>query len=31
MQWVTPGTGEALGPVEHALRETFIPALFQGL
>ena len=31
MQRVTPGVGEALGPVEEALREIFVPALFEGL
>ena len=31
MQMVTPGVGEALGPVEEALREIFVPALFNGL
>ena len=31
MQQVTPGIGDAFGPVEQALRETFIPDLFQGL
>ena len=31
MQRVTPGIGDALGPEEEALRETFLPALFQGL
>ena len=27
----TPGVGEAFGPVEEALREVFVPALFRGL
>ena len=31
MQRVTPGVGEAFGPVEEALREIFVPALFRGL
>ena len=31
VQRVTPGIGEALGQVEKALRETFVPALFEGL
>ena len=31
LQWITPGIGYAFGPVEQALWETFIPALFQGL
>ena len=31
MQRFTPGIGYAFGPVEQALQETFIPALFQGL
>ena len=30
IQWVTPGIGEAFGPVEKALRETFVSALFEG-
>ena len=28
---MTPGVGEAFGPVEEALREIFFPALFKGL
>ena len=28
VQRVTPGVGEAFGPVEEALREIFVPALF---
>ena len=28
---VTPGIGDAFGPVEKALRETFLPALFEVL
>ena len=31
MQRVTPGVGAAFGPVEEALREVFVPALFRGL
>ena len=31
MQRVTPGIGNAFNPVEKALRETFLPALFEGL
>ena len=31
MQRVTPGIGDVFGPVEKALRETFVPALFKGL
>ena len=31
MQQVTPGIGNAFGPVEKALQETFLPALFEGL
>ena len=31
MQWVTPGIGDAFVPVEKALRETFVPALLEGL
>ena len=31
MQQVTPGIGNTFGPVEKALRETFVPALFEGL
>ena len=31
MQRVTSGVGEAFGPVEEALREVFVPALFRGL
>ena len=31
VQWVTPGIRDAFGPVEEALQETFILALFQGL
>ena len=31
MQRVTPGIGDAFGPVEKALRETFVPELFEGL
>ena len=30
MQRVTPGIGDAFGPVETALRETFVPELFKG-
>ena len=31
VQRVTPGIGDAFGPVEQALQETCIPSLFQGL
>ena len=31
MQQVTPGVGDAFRPVETALKETFVPALFEGL
>ena len=31
VQRVTPGIGDAFGPVEKVLRETFVPALFEGL
>ena len=31
VQWVTPGIGDAFGPVVKALRETFVPALSEGL
>ena len=31
VQQVTPGIGNAFGPVETALRETFVPDLFEGL
>ena len=31
MQRVTPELGEAFGPVEEALREIFVPALFRSL
>ena len=31
MQRVTPGIGDAFGPVETALKETFVPALFEEL
>ena len=31
MQRVTPGVGAAFGPVEEALRDVFVPALFRGL
>ena len=31
VQRVTPGIGNAFGPVETALKETFVPALFEGL
>ena len=31
MQRVTPVIGDAFGPVEKALRETFLMAIFEGL
>ena len=31
MQRVTPGVGAAFSPVEEALREVFLQALFRGL
>ena len=31
VQRVTPGVGDAFGPVEEALREIFVPALYEGL
>ena len=31
MQRFTPGIGDAFGPVEKALRETFVLGLFEGL
>ena len=31
VQRVTPGVGDSFGPVEKALKETFVPALFEGL
>ena len=31
MQRVTPGVGDAFGPVETALKESFVPAMFEGL
>ena len=31
VQRVTLGVGDAFGPVEVALKEIFVPALFQGL
>ena len=31
VQRVTPGIGNAFGPVETALKETFVPALVEGL
>ena len=31
LQRVTPGVGDAFGPVEEALREIFVPALYEGL
>ena len=30
VQRVTPGIGETFGLVEKTLRETFVPALFEG-
>ena len=31
MQGVTPGVEDAFGPVEVALKDIFMPALFHGL
>ena len=31
MQRVNPGIGDAFVPVKKALRETFVPSLFEGL
>ena len=31
MQHATPGIGDAFRPVETALKEIFVPALFEGL
>ena len=31
MQRVTPGVGDAFGPVEKTLRDIFVPALYKGL
>ena len=31
VQRVTPGVRDSFGPVEEALKETFVPALFEGL
>ena len=31
MQWVTPNIEDAFVPVEQALRDGFIPSLFQGI
>ena len=31
VQQVAPGIGDAFVPAEKALRETFVPALFEGL
>ena len=31
VQRVTPGVGDAFGPVEEALKEIFLPALHEGL
>ena len=31
MQWVTPGVGNSFGPVDTALKETLVSALFEGL
>ena len=31
VQRVTLGVGDAFGPMETALKETFVPALFEGL
>ena len=31
VQRVTPGVGDAFGPFEEALKEIFVPALYEGL
>ena len=31
MQRVTPGVSNVFGPVKTALKDTFVPALFEGL
>ena len=31
VQRVTSGVGDSFGPVEEAIKETFVPALFEGL
>ena len=31
MQQVTPGIGDAFGPVEEDIAKAFLPALFEGL
>ena len=31
VQRVTPGVGDSFGPAEDALKETFVPELFEGL
>ena len=31
VQRVTPGIGDALRPVETALKETFMPSMFEGM
>ena len=31
MQRVTPGVGDAFGPVDEVLREIFVPALYEGM
>ena len=31
MQQVTPGVGDSFGPVDTALKETFVLELFEGL
>ena len=31
VQRVTPGAGDSFDPVEKAFKETFVPALFEGL
>ena len=31
MLWITPATGDAFGPVETALQDTFIMAFFYGV
>ena len=31
MQRVTPGIGDAFGPVQEEIAKTFLPALFEGV